>query len=130
MERWPEFNRNRTELAGIYLEKLEDISGIDLPQVPQYDHVHAWHLFVIKVSALDRDEFMNRLSEYNIGYGLHFPPTHSLNYIKKRYEGNIGLLPETERAAQKIISLPLFPDMREKEVEYVCKAIKEIIKNG
>lgn len=130
MERWPEFNRKRTELAGIYLEKLEDISGIDLPQVPQYDHVHAWHLFVIKVSALDRDEFMNRLSEYNIGYGLHFPPTHSLNYIKKRYEGNIGLLPETERAAQKIISLPLFPDMREKEVEYVCKAIKEIIKNG
>lgn len=130
MERWQEFNRKRTELAGIYLEQLEGISGIDLPQVPQYDHVHAWHLFVIKVSALDRDEFMNRLSEYNIGYGLHFPPTHTLTYVKERYAENIDLLPETERAAQKIISLPLFPDMREKDVKYVCEAIKEIMKHG
>jgi dTDP-4-amino-4,6-dideoxygalactose transaminase len=85
---------------------------------------------VIKVLALNRDEFMNRLSDYNIGYGLHFPPTHSLSYVKERYASSIGLLPETEHAADKIISLPLFPDMREKDVEYVCKAIKEIMKNG
>jgi dTDP-4-amino-4,6-dideoxygalactose transaminase len=130
MERWQEFNQKRTRLAQLYLEGLEDISGIDLPQIPEYNHVHAWHLFVIKVSAVNRDEFMNRLSDYNIGYGLHFPPTHALNYIKARYADNIGLLPETDLAAQKIISLPLFPDMREKDVEYVCKAIKEIIKNG
>lgn len=130
MERWQEFNRKRAELAEVYLEELKNISGIDLPRVPEYDHVHAWHLFVIKVSALSRDEFMNRLSDYNIGYGLHFPPTHTLNYINKEYARDIGLLPETERAAQKIISLPLFPDMREKDVQYVCKAIKEIVKNG
>jgi dTDP-4-amino-4,6-dideoxygalactose transaminase len=130
MERWREFNLKRAKLAEVYFEGLKGISGIDLPQVPEYDHVHAWHLFVIKVSAVNRDEFMNRLSDYNIGYGLHFPPTHTLKYIKARYAENIGLLPETERAAQKIISLPLFPDMREKDVKYVCKAIKEIIKNG
>jgi len=130
MERWQEFNLKRAKLAEVYFEGLKGISGIDLPQIPEYDHVHAWHLFVIKVSAVNRDEFMNRLSDYNIGYGLHFPPTHTLSYIKARYADNIGLLPETDLAAQKIISLPLFPDMREKDVEYVCKAIKEIIKNG
>jgi dTDP-4-amino-4,6-dideoxygalactose transaminase len=130
MERWQEFNQKRTGLAQLYLEGLKDISGIDLPEVPAYDHTHAWHLFVIKVHAVNRDEFMNRLSDYNIGYGLHFPPAHALNYIKAGYADNIGLLPETDLAAQKIISLPLFPDMREKDVEYVCKAIKEIIKNG
>jgi dTDP-4-amino-4,6-dideoxygalactose transaminase len=130
MERWQEFNQKRTGLAQLYLEGLKDISGIDLPEVPAYDHTHAWHLFVIKVHAVNRDEFMNRLSDYNIGYGLHFPPAHALNYIKAGYADNIGLLPETDLAAQKIISLPLFPDMREKDVVYVCKAIKEIIKNG
>ena len=130
MERWQEFNQRRVRLAELYLEGLKNISGIDLPQILEYDHIHAWHLFVIKVLALNRDEFMNRLSDYNIGYGLHFPPTHSLSYVKERYASSIGLLPETEHAADKIISLPLFPDMREKDVEYVCKAIKEIMKNG
>ena len=130
MERWQEFNQRRVRLAELYLEGLKGISGIDLPQVPEYDHIHAWHLFVIKVPALNRDEFMNRLSDYNIGYGLHFPPTHSLAYVKERYAPNIGMLPETERAAQRIISLPLFPDMPQKDVQYVCKAIKEIMKHG
>ncbi|MEN6433444.1 MAG: aminotransferase class I/II-fold pyridoxal phosphate-dependent enzyme [Smithella sp.] len=130
MERWQEFNQKRTDLARLYLEDLKDISGIDLPQIPEYNHVHAWHLFVIKVSAVNRDEFMNRLSDYNIGYGLHFPPTHSLSYVRERYAPDIKMLTETEKAAERIISLPLFPDMREKDVEYVCKAVKEIIKNG
>jgi len=130
MERWQEFNQKRTRLAQLYLEGLKDISGIDLPQIPEYNHVHAWHLFVIKVLALNRDEFMSRLSDYNIGYGLHFPPTHSLSYVRERYAPSIELLAETEKAAQRIISLPLFPDMPEKDVMYVCKAIKEIIKNG
>ena len=130
MERWQEFNLKRTNLAELYFEELNGIDGIDLPEVPRYDHTHARHIFVIKVLALNRDEFMNKLSDYNIGYGIHFPPTHSLSYVKERFAPNIDLLPETERAAQRIISLPLFPDMREKDVEYVCNAIKEIIKNG
>ena len=73
---------------------------------------------------------MNRLSDYNIGYGLHFPPSHALSYVKEKYASNNGLLQETERAADKIISLPLFPDMQEKDVHYVCTAIKEIIRHG
>ena len=129
-ERWQEFNLRRAKLAELYFAGLKDISGIDLPEVPEYDHTHAWHLFVIKILALNRDEFMNKLADYNIGYGLHFPPTHALNYVKENYAKNIGLLAETDRAADKIISLPLFPDMPEKDVQYVCKAIKEIIRHG
>ncbi|MGP8154228.1 MAG: aminotransferase class I/II-fold pyridoxal phosphate-dependent enzyme [Smithella sp.] len=129
-ERWQELNLSRARLAELYLEGLKDISGIDLPEIPEYDHTHAWHLFVIKILALNRDEFMNRLSDYNIGYGLHFPPAHTLSYVKKKYAENVGLLPETERAGEKILSLPLFPDMQEKDVQYVCSSIKEIIKHG
>jgi UDP-4-amino-4-deoxy-L-arabinose-oxoglutarate aminotransferase len=129
-ERWPELNSKRLKLAQLYLEGMKGTNGIDLPQSPQYDHTHAWHLFVIKILALDRDKFMNRLAEYNIGYGLHFPPAHTLNYIKKRYASKIGSLRETERAGDKIVSLPLFPDMRPEDVRYVCTAIKEIVNQG
>jgi Predicted pyridoxal phosphate-dependent enzyme apparently involved in regulation of cell wall biogenesis len=130
LDRLQEFNTRRTKLANLYLEGLTGIEGIELPQSPGYDHTHAWHLFVIKNSKLDRDEFMNQLAEYNIGYGLHFPAVHTLSYVKKKYVPAKGTLKETNRAAEKILSLPLFPDMLEEDVEYVCSAIKEIMKNG
>jgi UDP-4-amino-4-deoxy-L-arabinose-oxoglutarate aminotransferase len=130
MERWREFNLRRGKLAELYFEGLKDIPGIDLPEVPKYQHTHAWHLFIIKVSAMNRDKFMKKLADYNIGYGLHFPPAHTLSYVKEKYAGRIGKLQETERAADKILSLPLFPNMLEKDIDYVCRAIKEIMKNG
>jgi len=127
LERWPELNSRRLKLAQLYLEGLKGIKGVDLPQILKYEHTHAWHLFVIKILSLDRDKFMNRLAEYNIGYGLHFPPAHTLSYVKEKYAANIGMLSETQRAADRIISLPLFPDMRQEDVQYVCAAIKEIV---
>ena len=130
LERWQELNLRRAKLAQLYFAGLKDFSGIDLPEVPEYDHTHAWHLFVIKILALNRNEFMNKLADYNIGYGLHFPPTHALGYVKEKYAKNIGPLEETGRVADKILSLPLFPDMLEKDIHYVCAAIKEIIRHG
>lgn len=130
LERLQEFNLRRSHLAKLYNEGLGGVSGIDLPQVPDYEHTHTWHLYIIKISALPRDIFMEKLAEYNIGYGLHFPPTHSLKYIQEKYKAKINSLPETERAAEKIISLPLFPDMLDTDVQYVCDAIKEIVNHG
>jgi len=127
-ERWPELNKRRCRLAKMYNEGLKGLPGIDLPQSPDYDHVHAWHLYIIKVLSLNRDEFMNKLGEYNIGYGLHFPPAHFLAYVREKYSEQICALGETERAADKIISLPLFPDMQDADIQYVCDAVKEIVK--
>lgn len=131
MERLEDFNGRRKTLAARYLQGLEGVSGIDLPGVPGYPHTHPWHLFVVKVTGLSRDRFFEGLSNYNIGYGLHFPPAHGLRYVRERYgETSAGLLKETDRAAGRIVSLPLFPEMSEEDVDYVCDAIREILKNG
>jgi dTDP-4-amino-4,6-dideoxygalactose transaminase len=127
-DRWRELNDRRRMLAQLYRDGLKGTVGLDLPQVPAYDHVHAWHLLIVKITGMPRDLFMQKLADYNIGYGLHFPPAHELSCVKAR-TGSSGPLPETERAADKIISLPLFPDMAETDVQYVCEAIKEILKN-
>ena len=130
-ERLDELNGRRRVLAERYFKGLEGVEGIDLPGIPGYPHTHPWHLFVVKVTGLPRDRFFQRLSDYNIGYGLHFPPAHGLSYVRERYgEVPPGLLRETERAAGRIVSLPLFPEMAEDDVDYVCKAIREILKNG
>lgn len=128
MERWKEFNDRRQVLAGLYLEGLKGLPKLDLPQVPEYEHTHAWHLFIVKVKDYPRDAFMEKLADYNIGYGLHFPAAHALSYVRKKFGWAGRSLPETKRAAERIISLPLFPDMTENDVHYVCRAVKEILK--
>ena len=121
------FNRRRGELAGLYREALGNLSGLDLPQVPDYPHEHAWHLFVVKVRSMKRENFMSRLGDYNIGYGIHFPATHLLTYVREKFGTAAGTLPETEAAAERILSLPLFPDMKDEDAAYVCEAIREIL---
>jgi UDP-4-amino-4-deoxy-L-arabinose-oxoglutarate aminotransferase len=128
--RLEEFNNRRRRLADLYREGLEGVGGLELPGLPVYPHNHAWHLFVIKVISMDRELFMEKLSEYHIGYGIHFPAGHRLSYMKKRDGVKKGELKETERAAERIVSLPLFPDMKEDDVSYVCEAIKEILVHG
>jgi UDP-4-amino-4-deoxy-L-arabinose-oxoglutarate aminotransferase len=125
--RLAEFNKRRARIVALYEEALTGISGLELTKNPDYPHVHAHHLFVVKITAMKRESFMERLSDYNIGYGLHFPPCHLFNYVQKRY-GKVELK-QTERAAGEIISLPLFPDMTDDDVGYVCQAVKEIVRS-
>ncbi len=126
LDRLEEFNRRRSELVDIYRKGLGHLDGLELPGDPTYRHTHSRHLFVVKILAMERSEFMERLSEYNIGYGLHFPACHLLKYVKNRF--GLTSLPETERAAGKILSLPLFPDMTDDDVAYVCDAVRDILK--
>lgn len=125
LERLDEFNRRRSALVALYQEGLEGVEGIGLPADPPYPHTHARHLFVVKIRAMERSLFMERLSEYNIGYGLHFPACHLLSYVRSRF--GVTKLPETERAAGEILSLPLFPDMADADVVYVSSAVREIL---
>jgi len=130
LSRLDEFNGQRKQLADLYRRGLDGVEGLELPGVPAYSHTHAWHLFVIKVVSLDRESFLEKLSEYQIGYGIHFPAGHRLSYIRERYKIKKGELKETERASTQLVSLPLFPDMKEDDVSYVCEAVREILRNG
>jgi len=128
LDRLDAFNLRRAELVGLYREGLKNISGLDLPGAPDYPHVHAHHLFIVKTLSLTREILMEKLSQYNIGYGLHFPACHLLSHIRRLFGTGGGMLPETERAASRILSLPLFPDMKDGDVYYVCDALRDILR--
>jgi len=130
LARLEKLNTRRRELAALYTEGLADLEGIDIPGIPPYPHVHAWHLFVVKVTGMTREGFMKKLADHNIGYGIHFPACHRLGYIEKRYGIMEDNLRETVLAAGRIVSLPLFPDMKDSDVLYVCEAVKEIVSHG
>jgi dTDP-4-amino-4,6-dideoxygalactose transaminase len=115
------FIARRRAIAERYLAGLAGVKGLELPAAPAYPHRHAWHLFTVLVPG--RDEFMARLKEENIGSGLHFEAVHRLSL----YKDGAPRLPETEYVCDRIVSLPLFPDMSDADADDVIAAVRKVL---
>jgi UDP-4-amino-4-deoxy-L-arabinose-oxoglutarate aminotransferase len=129
LQRLPELNARRAELAALYLERLRDLPFRPL-KVPAYPHQHAWHLFIVRTDprecrGLTRDALMSGLKERGIGTGLHFRAAHTQKYYRERYPQLS--LPNSEWNSACICSLPLFPDMHDSDVERVVSAMVDVL---
>lgn len=128
LARLPELNARRAILVARYLELLEGLPFEPLA-IPDYAHLHAWHLFMVRVDparcGLDRDQLMQALQERGIGTGLHFKPAHTQKYYRERYPALS--LPNTEWNSSRLCTLPLFPDMTLSDVDRVVAALTDIL---
>lgn len=122
------FNRRRADIVSFYMNELSDVPGIILPRPAPWPHKHSWHIFTPLIdterAGLSRDEFMLRLRERNIGTAVHYRALHLFSC----YSGLAcsGSLPEAEYVSKRIVSLPLFPAMTDKDAEDVVCAVKEV----
>ncbi|MEQ5224795.1 UDP-4-amino-4-deoxy-L-arabinose aminotransferase [Proteus cibi] len=126
--RLDEMNAKRAGLVALYREKLKD-SPLEMLSVPDYSHLHANHLFMVRVDknvcGIERDTFMEKLKQKDIGTGLHFRAAHTQKYYRERYPSLS--LPQSEWNSATLCSLPLFPDMNNEDVIRVVDAINEIL---
>ncbi len=111
----------RRRLAKLYREKLEMLP-IDLPSEKDYAK-HVFHLYVIRVDK--RDSLRGYLKEKGILTSIHYPlPVH----LQPAYKGRVLISPDglrqTERIYKNILSLPLYPQLKDEEVETVCYYIR------
>lgn len=124
------FIERRTELANRYLEVLADWPQWTLPSEPMYSHRHAWHLFTPLINPdaahMDRDEFMRRMKEKNIGTGLHYRVAHLYPYYRDEFGFAPGDFPHAENAGERIVSLPLFPSMTDAEHDRVIDVMYSV----
>jgi UDP-4-amino-4-deoxy-L-arabinose-oxoglutarate aminotransferase len=125
-------NARRCELASLYLELLSQVEEISpLKSNFPYEQTHSRHLMVVRLdtdkTGMTRDAFMQALKERGIGTGLHFRAVHLHKYYRKSMGTGYGDLPNTEFNSDRILSLPLFPDMDEGHVRRVVQTIKEIL---
>ncbi len=124
-------NERRRALAMRYREKLAGVDEVMPLGEPKYPFKHAWHLFIVRVCAekrgIDRAKFMEELKKRNIGSGIHFVAAHLQKYYADVMGFRRGSLPNTEWNSDRICSLPLFPDMKEGDVDEVVAAIKEVL---
>ncbi len=129
----PAFNQRRRELAENYRALLADVPEVMPLEPPDYDHEHAWHLFVVRIDTdrldITRDEFMLKLQEKNVGTGLHFPAVHLQSYYRKKYGFSRGMYPNAEWNSDRLFSLPLYPLLSEDDQAYVVNAMKDIIRH-
>jgi dTDP-4-amino-4,6-dideoxygalactose transaminase len=113
-------NGRRRELARVYESHLRSTS-LRLPQtLSQVEHVY--HLYVIRTS--DRDQLKSYLQENGIGAAIHYPvPVHLQPAYQSRIIMGGGGLHETERACREILSLPMYPQMTDEQIQYVGERI-------
>lgn len=116
LEQW---NQRRKEIAEKYRQGIKH-AGVKMQMLPGYME-SANHLFVITVEK--RDTFMKYLNERNIFPGLHYPvPCHLQNaYAHLQYKQ--GDCPNAEYLSEHCVSLPMFPELKDEEVEYVIEII-------
>ncbi|MDD5644543.1 MAG: DegT/DnrJ/EryC1/StrS family aminotransferase [bacterium] len=85
---------------------------------------HVFHMYVIEVDR--RDELRDFLKNKGVGTGIHYPvPVHKQPAVTNLF-GDVSL-PKTEKAVGRILSLPMFPDLSEKEIDFTAESVREFI---
>jgi len=122
-------NERRKKLWKLYKEKLNDIEEVNIPFL-KFSGISSYHIFPILLSQkINREDFIQYLRTKGIQTSIHYPPIHLFSYYKKLLRSNDNL-PLTEYVGRKEVTLPLFPAMREDDVDYIVKSVKNYLKNS
>jgi dTDP-4-amino-4,6-dideoxygalactose transaminase len=126
LENLQSWNEKRTILAEVYMNELNNLPMV-LPPNSDRKHICVWHLFVIRCK--ERDELRQHLKECGIETAIHYPKPIFEQTAYKFLGYNGDNLPITKKVMSEILSLPLYPELEEKEVIEVCEFIKQFYGN-
>jgi dTDP-4-amino-4,6-dideoxygalactose transaminase len=127
-----EWCRARERLAHRYFECLagDDLLTPDrLP--PRHNPGHSWNMFTVllplEAMGYSRKAFIDRMQQEGIGIGISYEANH-LTTVFRRKGYRDGQFPVSERIARETVTLPLFPEMRDADVERVCEAMGRVLR--
>lgn len=118
-----EWNAARQAHAQAYTEQLQGI--VEAVPVVRSWGTHVYYVYVVQVQ--DRDVFRKHLEQAGIHTGIHYPTPIHLQPACSRYGYTQGMLPVTEAAAERIVSLPMYPELTIEQVQMVLDAVKQSI---
>lgn len=123
LKKFPEFAKKRKYSAKKYYNKLNSSSSIDL--LKQDFESIVPHIFVVKLKSHDREKIRGLLLAQGIQTGVHYQPNHVLSMyeIPDRMS-----LPMTETIFPKLLSLPLHPDLKDEDIDFICEKLFDCIK--
>lgn len=118
----------RENVANTYINKLKQVSGIRLPNIACSNTHSSWFTFTVQLDdKISREYVRNQLASVGVPTRDYFHCIHLQKPYRDLFGFQAGMFPVAEQFAKQNISLPLFPDMSEHQIEYVCNALINVI---
>lgn len=132
LNKLPMFLKRRDAIAGRYNAAFKDLGDlVKLPEKSYKDRTHAWHLYLFRLNRakghISRRRLFDFLHEKGIKAQVHYIPIVRQPYYRKRgYKA--GNFPNAQKYYQNVISLPIYPKMKDADIAYVIRTVKAIMK--
>ncbi|MBV8502062.1 MAG: DegT/DnrJ/EryC1/StrS family aminotransferase [Paucibacter sp.] len=129
LKRLPGFLERRQAIAARYNEALADLPLVLPPDAPHGD-THSWHLYVLRLAddaGIERDAFIERMFALGIGCSVHYIPLHLQPYWRDRYGLKPEQFPHSQKAFERMVSIPLYTAMSDADVQRVIAAVRSIL---
>jgi perosamine synthetase len=119
----------RERIAGRLARALADVDELELPPTSP-DRIHSWHLFPIRLRTdrlgIDRNAFIDALKAAGVGCSVHWRPLHLHPYYEETFGWRPQDLPTATAVWERLVSLPIFPGMRDEEVARVTDTLRDL----
>ncbi len=127
------FIATRKKYAKMYDHAFANVKEITVPYIPPKEE-HIYSLYTIRIDTanlkISRDDFVEKLKEAGIGVSVYFIPVHYFTYYKNTFGYKEGDFPVSEKVFEEIMSLPLYPRMKEDDVTYVQQTLLRLIEEN
>lgn len=124
LRRLPDFLAKRSRNAQRLTEKLEKTKKIKLPPVLK-NRTSSWYLYTIRIKDITenaRNDIIKEMHDKGIGAEAYYPtPVHQMPYYKENF-GTFNL-PETEKAAKQVLSLPIHPGVTNEQIDFIAQTL-------
>nr|WP_294889700.1 DegT/DnrJ/EryC1/StrS family aminotransferase [uncultured Limnobacter sp.] len=123
------FRAKRQAIVDQYNAAFKNLPVV-LPQGAATNGLHSWHLYVLRLSdqcPLTRDQFVEALYAQGIGCSVHYIPLHLQPYWRDTYKLKTEHFPVSQKAYERMVSIPLYSKMTQSEIDRVIQAIQSIL---
>jgi len=130
MKRIKEILKKRARVAELYNKKLENIKELEIPYIKPKNKL-SWFVYVVKLmnslSGRKRDEIIKKMAKKGIQCSNYLQVIHLQPFYKKEFLYKVGDFPIAEDISERTLALPFFNNLKEKEIDFIVKNLKEII---
>jgi len=130
MKRIKEILAKRKRVAEIYNRKLIGIENIEIPYIDGESKI-SWFVYVVKLAenfaGKKRDKIIKEMLKRGINCSNYFQPIHLQPFYRGMFGFKNGSFPIAENISQRTLALPFFNDLKEKEIDFVVKSLKEVL---